>query len=317
MQPRVTAILVARNGGQYLPRTLAALAAQHRRPDSVLYVDSSSSDDSAQLLIEHAPHELITTPGKRTFGGAIAHALQLADRSQSDNEWLWLLGHDNAPEPGALSGLLGAVEVAPSVAVAGPKLMRWDDSAVIESFGETLTHYGRSLTVVSNELDQAQHDIQSDLLGVAAGGMLVRRQVWEQLGGFDPGLPSVDAALDFSVRARLAGYRVVGVPSARVATAGPPELFGRRSLSSGAQNRIARAAQLHRRLAYAPPLAVPLHWLTLVPLAILRSLGHLLGKRPGAVGGELAAGIGAAFDGTVGRARKSIRRTKRLGWAPS
>ncbi len=315
MQPRVTAILVARNGGRYLPRTLAALAAQLRRPDETLYVDSSSSDNSAELLIEHAPHQLITTPGKRTFGGAVAHALQLANPAQSDNEWLWLLGHDNAPEPGALAALLGAVEVAPSVAVAGPKLMSWEHPSVIESFGETLTKYGRSLTVVSGELDQAQHDIQSDQLGVAAGGMLVRRSVWEALGGFDPGLPSADAALDFSVRARLAGHRVVGVPSARVATAGPPELFGRKSLSAGAQNRVRRAAQLHRRMVYAPPLAVPLHWLTLVPLAILRSLGHLIGKRPGAVGGELAAGIGAAFDGTVGSARKHIRRTRRLGWA--
>src|SRR5690606_25036902 len=117
----------------------------------------------------------------------------------------------------------------------------------------------------TDELDQAQYDVQSDFLAVAAGGMLVRRSVWTALGGFDPGLPSVDAALDFSVRARLAGHRVVGVPSARVATAGPPELFGKRSLSAGAQNRIRRSAQLHRRLAWAPSLAVPLHWLTLVP----------------------------------------------------
>src|SRR5690606_28032097 len=111
------------------------------------------------------------------------------------DEWLWLLGHDNAPDPGALSALLGAVEVAPSVAVAGPKLMRWDDGAVIAAFGETVTALGRSVQLVSGELDQAQHDLQSDLLGVAAGGMLVRRSVWDALGGFDPALPNVDAAL--------------------------------------------------------------------------------------------------------------------------
>jgi len=315
MQPRVTAVLVARNGRQYLPRTLAALAAQSRRPDAVLYVDADSSDSSGELLAEAAPYELITTPGKRSFGGAVAHALQLSPAPDSDSEWLWLLGHDNAPEPGALAALLGAVEVAPSVVIAGPKLMRWHEPGVIASFGETMTRLGRSLSVVSNELDQAQHDIQSDQLGVAVGGMLVRRQVFTALGGFDSSLPSIDAALDFSIRARLAGYRVVGVPSARVASAGPPELFGRRSLSAGAQNRIARAAQLHRRMTYAPPLAIPFHWLSLVPLAILRSLGHLVAKRPGSVGGELAAGIAAAFDGSVGKARSGIRRTRRLGWA--
>lgn len=312
MQPRVTAVLVARNGAQYLPRTLEALAAQVRRPDRVIFVDMSSTDSTARLLTS-AP--VVTAPNRRSLGAAVAFGLHAAAPVAVDNEWLWILGHDNAAHPGALSALLGAVEVAPSVAIAGPKLMRWDDPAVIANFGETLTRFGRSLAVVSEELDQAQHDIQSDILGVEAGGMLVRREVWTALGGFDPALPSVDAGLDFSVRARLAGHRVIGVPAARVATAGPPELFGRRSVSAGAQNRIRRSAQLHRRLVYSPPLALPLHWLTLVPLAILRSLVHLLAKRPGSVGGELAAGISAAFDGSVIGARRRLRRARVLGWA--
>ncbi len=315
MQPRVIAVLIARNGAQYLPRTLAALAAQTRRPDAVLLVDASSSDESPTLLNSASPGGVVTTPGRRTFGGAVAHALQSVPPQAAENEWLWLLGHDNAPDASALSALLGAVEVAPSVAIAGPKLMRWDEPHVIASFGETVTAYGRSIDLVSGELDQAQHDLNSDLLAVAAGGMLVRRSVWTALGGFDPGLPSVDAALDFAVRARLAGHRVVGVPSARVASAGPPELFGRRSVAAGAQNRIRRAAQLHRRLVYAPPLAVPLHWLTLVPLGVLRSLVQLVAKRPNFVGGELAAAIGAAFDGSVPRARGVLRRNRRMGWA--
>jgi hypothetical protein len=67
-------------------------------------------------------------------------------------------------------------------------------------------------------------------------------------------------------------------------------------------------------MTYAPAMTLPLHWLTLVPLAIGRSLVHLVAKRPGSVGGELAAGIGAAFDGGVGRARRRIRRTRVLGW---
>jgi GT2 family glycosyltransferase len=315
MQPRVIAVLVARNGAQYLPRTLAAVAAQTRRPDSVIFVDASSSDDSGTLLAAASSGGVVTTPGRRAFGAAVSHAMQVAPPQAADNEWLWLLGHDNAPDASALSALLGAVEVAPSVAIAGPKLMRWDEPHVIASFGETITAYGRSVHLVSGELDQAQHDLHSDLLAVAAGGMLVRRSVWNALDGFDPGLPTVDAALDFAVRARLAGHRVVGVPSARVASAGPPELFGRRSVSASAQNRARRAAQLHRRLAYAPSVAVPLHWLTLVPLGILRSLVQLLAKRPDFVGGELAAAVGAAFDGSVPRARQTLRRTRVVGWA--
>ena len=315
MQPKVTAVLVARNGAQYLPTTLASLAAQVRRPDSVIYVDAKSSDASRSALAAAASNGLVVMADRGTFGGAVAHGVRAPAIQAGENDWLWLLGHDNAPHPRALSALLAAVEVAPSVAVAGPKLMRWDSPDTIAAYGESMTPFGHSVPLATDELDQAQFDLHSDLLAVSAGGMLVRRQVWAALGGFDPGLPSTDAALDFCVRARLAGHRVIGVPSARVASAGPAELFGKRSLSAGAQNRIRRSAQLHRRLVYAPAITVPLHWLTLLPLAILRSLVHLVAKRPGVVGGEFAASLGAAFDGSVPRARAKLRRNRVLGWA--
>ncbi|MEQ1735575.1 MAG: glycosyltransferase, partial [Rhodoglobus sp.] len=314
MQPRVTAVLVARNGAQYLPSTLAALAAQTRRPDSVVPVDVSSTDLSPELLLKAYPAQLFRAAARSSFGSAIAQALSAVPQT-AENEWLWLLGHDNAPEPGALSALLGAVEIAPSVAVAGPKLMDWSDRDVIARFGETMTRFGRSIPVVAGELDQAQHDIQSDVLGVSAAGMLVRRSTFAQLGGFDPALPSADAGLDFAVRTRLAGHRIVGVPTARVATAGPPELFARRSLSAGAQNRIQRSAQLHRRMTYAPVLAVLPLWLSLLPLAVVRSLVLLVAKRPSSVGGELVAAVAAVFDTGVWRARRGIRRNRVLGWS--
>lgn len=315
MQPKVTAVLVARNGAQYLPNTIASLAAQVRRPDSVIFVDARSSDGSRAVLTSASPEGNVVTSDRGTLGGAVAAAVRGATADNGENDWVWILGHDNAPHPRALSALLGAVEVAPSVAIAGPKLMRWDSPDIIASYGESLTPFGRSMLLATDELDQAQFDLQSDLLAVSAGGMLVRRKVWVALGGFDPGLPSTDAALDFCVRARLAGHRVIGVPSARVASAGPAEVFGKRSLSAAAANRVGRSAQLHRRLVYSPAVALPLHWLSLLPLAILRSFGHLVAKRPALVGGELGAGLRAAFDRSVPGARSRVRRNRRLGWA--
>jgi GT2 family glycosyltransferase len=315
MHTRVTAILVARSGAAHLERTLAGLARQTRRPDAVVAVDAGSTDRSTELLAASGPTQLVTT-GTLDFGTAVDRALTVAAPAESDNDWLWLLAHDNAPQPAALQALLGAVEIAPSVAVAGPKLMRWNEPDVIAEYGETMTYYGSSIALVEGELDQAQHDVRSDVLGVAAGGMLVRRSLWSTLGGFDPALPSVDAALDFSVRARLAGFRVIVVPGAKVASDGGPELFGRIAVSDRRRASIRRAAQLHRRLVYAPAAALPFHWLSLVPLAIIRAGGQLLAKRPGAVGGELSSALRVAFGGSrIGPARRAIARTRRVGWA--
>ncbi|MET4782147.1 glycosyltransferase family 2 protein [Glaciihabitans sp. UYNi722] len=315
MQARVTAILVARSGAAYLERTLAGLARQTRQPDAVIAVDAGSTDNSSDLLAASGPAQLVSAPGG-SFGSAVSRAIQVAAPAASDNEWFWLLAHDNAPAPTALEQLLGAVEIAPSVAIAGPKLMRWDQPDVIAEFGETITQFGASIPLVEGELDQAQHDVQDDVLGVAAGGMLVRRSLWTALGGFDPGLPSIDAALDFSIRARLAGFRVVVVPGAKVASAGGPELFGRKSVPDRRRVSIARSAQLHRRLVYSSGGALPFHWLSLLPLAIVRAIGQVIAKRPGAVGGEFATALSTAFGGSgIAPARRNFRTTRTLGWA--
>jgi GT2 family glycosyltransferase len=315
MQPRVTAILVARNGAEFLEHTLAALRSQTRRPDATVFVDAASQDASAQLLANAGPTQFVSDTGKRGFGGAVAHGVQLAPPATSEDDWIWLLSQDSAPHPRALENLLGAVEIAPSVAIAGPKLMRWDRPDTISEYGESITRFGSSVALVDDELDQAQHDLGSDLLGVAAAGMLVRRSVWAALGGFDPALPSIDASLDFSIRARLAGHRVVGVPSARILSSGGAELFGRTALSAGATSTLRRSAQLHRRLVYSRGPLIPLHWLSLLPLAFMRSILHLIFKRPSAIGGEFRAAFRNVFSRSVGPARRNLNRSRRLGWA--
>jgi GT2 family glycosyltransferase len=315
MHARVTAVLVARNGAPYLQRTVAAIIAQSRRPDALVAVDVASSDDTAAMLAAANPTVFTTASSARTIGAAVSHAVRAMPAPTDVDEWIWILAHDNAPQPGALAALLGAVEVAPSVAVAGPKLMREDAPDTIAAFGESMTPGGTSMQLVTNELDQAQHDRRSDLLAVAANGMLVRRRVWTALGGFDPGLPSVDAALDFCVRARLAGHRVIAVPDARVSSDGGPETFERRSVAPRILARVRRSAQLHRRLVYAPGAALVLQWLTLLPLAIGRSAVHIAAKRPWAVSGELRAALGAVFDTSVTSARTNFARTRTLGWS--
>lgn len=297
--PGVTAILVERDGDESAAR---ALAASTRRPDAVVRVPAGSSLARVVADLPRPPRAADDHPA--LFG------------SPGDDEWLWILPGSAAPEPDALARLLGAVEVAPSVVIAGPKLVDHDDRTLLRSYGESVTRHGTTIPLADDELDQSQHDAQDDVLGVVLPGMLIRRSMFELLGGPDRGLSSFDAGLDLSMRARLAGGRVVRVAGARVAVAeGAQDFLRRRPLSPGARDRVRRTAHLHRRLVYAPRAAVPFHWLSLVPLAIVRALGMLLAKRPAAIPGEIAAAFAAAFDGSVPAARASLRRTRRVDWS--
>ncbi|GAB3616013.1 hypothetical protein GCM10027416_05700 [Okibacterium endophyticum] len=328
MYHSVTAILVVHNGvgatsgstdSDHLKSTLDALAAQTRQPDSVIAVACDAPESALQMLQEFGVTQIVTSTERLSFGDAVAAGVRVLPESRAASEMLWLLAQDTAPAENVLARLAGALEVAPSVAVAGPKLVDAADGVTIVSLGETITYLGTTVPLVEDELDQGQHDTESDVLAVAPAGMLVRRTVWDELGGFDPALSSADDSLDFSVRARLAGHRVEVVPGATVFVRGDGVAGTNRSPRASVRRRRARqarAAQLHRRLVYAPAVVVWMHWLSLVPIAFIRSIWRLVIKQPELIGAELAAAFQIAFSGNkVGTARRSLQRIKHTGWS--
>ena len=327
MHPRVTAVLIARRGGEPLQQTLDALTEQSRHPDHLVVVDAAGDDDVTAALASIAPTQFVTAGAALGFGELVDRAVAALPAPEQTSspyggveEWLWLLRHDTTPDSRTLERLLAAVEIAPSVVAAGPKQMDAAHPTMIAEFGETMTAYGAGIALAERELDQAQHDRTSDVLAVGEAGMLVRRSTWHDVEGFDPALPHVDASLDLGVRIRLAGHRIVVVPHARIFVHESTPLFARNgnppTLPTRVEARWRRRAQLHRRLVYAPVAALPLHWLSLVPLALLRSVMHLLRKRPTLVVGEFLAALAVAFSGTaVSSARSRLARGRRVGWA--
>ena len=95
------------------------------------------------------------------------------------------------------------------MAVLGPKLKDLSDRRVVREAGITTDRAGRRLTGVEpGEIDQGQHDGSRAVLAVSSAGMLIRRDVWDQLGGFDSNLPLFRDDIDFCWRAHAAGYEV-------------------------------------------------------------------------------------------------------------
>jgi GT2 family glycosyltransferase len=199
----VTAVLVTRGASDYLPATLAATAAQTRPVDRLLVVDAAHDlTDEVAEAVQAMPAsplggsrspDVVGCPGAGTFGEAVKRAL--ADRPPAtsgdarSSEWVWLLHDDSTPEPGALAELLRSVEGSPSVAVAGCKQRTWSSPARVVEVGVATSRFGRRMTGIDEpEVDQGQHDGEEDVLAVGTAGALVRRDVWDQLGGTDPAL---------------------------------------------------------------------------------------------------------------------------------
>ena len=330
---RVTAVLVCHDGAQFLPRTLAAIAGQVRPPDVLVGVDTGSGDGSADLLARATPN-LLRLPRRTAFGDAVRAALTTLEtgglRPAPDprpgqppgsapaapdlREWLWLIHDDAAPAPDALRRLLDAVDVSPSAVIAGCKQVGWDDGRLLLDVGFTTSPLGKRVTGVDiDDVDQGQLDHRSDVLAVGTAGMLIRRDVWDALGGPDPALAHARDDLDLCRRAHLAGHRVIVVPQAVVAHAEAGASGRRAAGGRGSWARADRRDAIHLRLAGTPWPAIPVVLAWTAGAAMVRSACRLVLKQPSRAADEIAAlTMTLLRPGAWLRARRRTSGTRRV-----
>ncbi|WFB86989.1 MULTISPECIES: glycosyltransferase [Streptomyces] len=321
----VTAVLVAHDGARWLPDALTGLLGQERPVQYAVAADTGSADDSARLVGDALGHDHVLHLARRTgFGQAVEEAARSAPlltpedlpylrrpsgwdpatRTWRDDaydlpelphgepvQWLWLLHDDCAPEPEALAQLLRVVDTEyelgrDDVAVVGPKLRGWYDRRQLLEVGVSIANSGRRWTGLDRrEQDQGQHDHVRSVLSVSTAGMLIRRDVFERLGGFDRRLPLMRDDVDLCWRAHAAGLRVLVAPEAvvRHAEAASRE---RRAVdcagrTTASPHKVDKAGAVHTLLVNVRTAALPWVLLRVVLGTLLRTLAYLVGKVPG------------------------------------
>ncbi|WP_169950523.1 glycosyltransferase family 2 protein [Microbispora sp. H11081] len=313
----VTAIVVAHDGARWLKETLAAVLRQTRPLDRVVGVDNGSRDGSGKLLTEaFGTGNVLTLPRSTGFGEAVHEVLRRLPPAPGQ-EWVWLLHDDCAPDANALRALLGAAEQDPKAAILGPKLRDWLDRRVLLEMGVTVSRSGRRDTGLEpREYDQGQHDGIADVLSVSTAGMLIRRDVWDELNGLDTELPLFRDDLDLCWRARVAGHRVLNVSDA-VAWHAEAAARRRRRIATSDEHprRLGRRNGLFVLMANLPFGAFVRSVLRNVVASTLRALLFLLAKQPANALDELAA-LGSVIGRPrrLMRARKARRKGRKEGW---
>jgi len=313
MKPSVVAVVLVHDEPDYFLVTISALRNQSRPVDRIIVIDTSTDEVCSNIAIENGISEIHKLPADYS----LQQSITFVTKHISDADWMWLLHDDSAPQPDALRELLHAVEQSPSVAIAAPKLLDWNNHKVVSQLGLTLTPMGDLFSIVSNELDQSQHDDLDDVLAVGTAAALIRFDVLQQLDGFDASAPQLAADVDFSIRARMAGHRVIVVPQSKVFHAAL-SLAGARDrkwLGSTPKTALRRAA-IHLRLAYSPLALALAFWLLLPLIGVIRAIGRIAAKRPDRIWSELsAAAWGFLTVGARLASRSKIARTKIIGFA--
>lgn len=275
----VRAVMVSDGRARTLGAALDALLTQDPAPDTVHVVLTEDVDPPTGTWPERVDVRRVDA---HSFGGAV-QAL-LADEPATPHELLWLLHDDIAPLPGALAALSATARKRRRAGVIGAAQVQWDDSSRLVSLGTTTSRVGarRIPLVEEQDVNQGQYDDRDDVLAVSLGGALVRREVWDQLGGLDLALDGWSESLNFCRRAWRAGFDVVAMPLARVRHS-QERLYGRRGGYGGGRRATyaaRRASEWYHAATFAPLWAVPLLMVWTWASAAARTLLRIAQNEP-------------------------------------
>ena len=235
----------------------------------VVVLDNASSDGSADMVAQRFP-EVRLLRGDVNVGFARGYNRAAA---ATTGRYLLLLNPDTITRPGAPEALVRFLDSHPRVGAVGPRLLNRDGSLQF-----SCRRFPRPIAAVFRNtplgklfprnrfpreylMTDCDHARESSVDWISGAAMCVRREVWEDVGGFDEGFFMYAEDMDWCWHARRAGWDIRYLPSAEIV-----HCIGR----SSDQAPLRMVWQFHRSMArfyrkhYAPTWPLPVRWLPFI-----------------------------------------------------
>lgn len=221
LMSRIGVAVVSHNTCALLRACLAS--AQADGAAEIVVVDTGSADDSVAMVRAEFPGAtLLEAPGNVGYGAAANLAL-----SRCTAGFVLLLNADTVLHPGALAALAHHLACHPEVAIVGPRLLNPDGTLQPSCFpfpgtagwlveNDPLVRLAGLLPPLRRRLLHfSPPTVATRVPWVLGAALAIRRQAFEQVGGFDPAFFMYFEEVDLCRRLRDAGWEIHHQPAAR------------------------------------------------------------------------------------------------------
>jgi GT2 family glycosyltransferase len=225
----IQVVIVNYNAGDALVRCVSSVLAQQQQV-RVTVVDNASTDGSAERLeqsLGNSRHlQVLANQANLGFAKAVNAAVSQLD---GNARYLLILNPDCEVLPGAMLELVSALDLDSGAAMAGPLVVDRHGDPMKATLRQFPTPWNSFLTVSGlwrlgrwipalRGMDHSRQlpAVTSRAEAVSGACMMIRRQLFEELGGMDESYGLHCEDLDLMYRASLRGMHCLLVPTARV-----------------------------------------------------------------------------------------------------
>ncbi|HEX6667050.1 MAG TPA: glycosyltransferase family 2 protein [Solirubrobacterales bacterium] len=253
----VGVVIPSWNSVDLLPRCLGSLSDQGVSVE-LLVVDNGSSDGSVSYLQEQGVEHL-ALPQNVGFAAAVN-----LGASRLSAAAILALNADTVLEPGCIGALAEALAADAKLGGVQPRILQLEEGremdpagARLYSCGQALTRDGRGIEEGAGAEQTPAHLAGHEIFGVCGAACLLRRELFDDLGGYDERYFAFCEDVDLNVRAQIAGWRFGYVPEATVWHVGNAS-WQAGFKSPGAENaRLVARNRLATQLKFMPLTALP------------------------------------------------------------
>ena len=222
----VSIVMVTYNSADWVDSSIGTISrGAVDTPYEVIAVDNASADDSVRQLQTRFPEvKLIVNSLNEGFARAVNRGARAAS-----GDWIFLLNPDTEVAVGAIDALIAFARANPGHGIYGGRTVTPDGDVDPSScwglpsvwstacFGLGLsTAFKKSLLFDPESLGHWQRDSVREVGFVSGSLLLMPRDVWHQLGGFDERFFVYGEDADLGARAHALGYRPIVTPTATI-----------------------------------------------------------------------------------------------------
>ena len=199
---RVTCVVVTHNAGAAIRDCLSSLPTAA----AAIVVDNASSDNTIETVRDEFPNvELVETGQNLGYGGAVNLVM-----GRLESPYVAVVNQDVIGVEGWIDRLVEALEQHLDAAVATPRILLADDPSRLNTCGNDVHYTGITPCRGYGEPASAYGALE-DVSAISGAAFVVRRAMFEAVGGFDASFFLYLEDTDLSLRVALAGYRCLYV----------------------------------------------------------------------------------------------------------
>lgn len=180
----------------------------------LIVVDNASTDKSVGYLLNRFKKYkncfVVENPVNMYSQG-----LNLGAKKAS-GKYLAYFNNDVALEKGYFQELIKQLEKDPKLALVQGKLLNYRNHKKIDSAGETMDIYGNPVTIGMGEEDHGQFDKIEDILSTSGSACIIKKEIFDKVGGYDSGYGIGYEDMDLALRLRRLGYKIKRFPQALI-----------------------------------------------------------------------------------------------------